>query len=295
MHQTSKILFIALLIIQNSAASQEFNLNAVDPEYKKTLVRELAKSFYPTLNNGRYGEFTQKPAEDKFYQEVMENNENIADLVTHNQLTHNQLKNAFFNAVYLKESVESEEIILAKNIVSLMINLGVDINTKVGTNNENILMRACQWNVKIVPFLLDNRANATHVNEKNKTVLHYLFQNSSHQHDAEMMLSELIPLLVDAGVNVNHEYTLTDACWNAPEAVPYLLAADCNIDVVDSKNLTPLQILFNCSAGNFNATKCLLDAGADTNVVSKGLTLLEIANFFESYKVAQLLRNAGAK
>ena len=160
---------------------------------------------------------------------------------------------------------------------------------------KNILMHACQWNVEIVPFLLCNGANVTHVSEDNKTVLHCLFQNSAHHRDINI-LSELIPLLIDAGVNVNHQYTLTDACHHAPKAVPYLLAADCNIDVVDSKKFAPLQILFNYSTGNFNATRCLLDAGADPTVKNKlGLSLLEIAIYYKNLELTQLLRNADAK
>ncbi len=81
MHKTSKILFIALLVIQSSFASQGFDLNTLDPEYKETLVEQLAEFFYPIntkyVNSLRRNyrltyETKQNEGRESFYQAIIE-------------------------------------------------------------------------------------------------------------------------------------------------------------------------------------------------------------------------------
>ncbi len=285
MHKASKILFIALLAAQGSFASQVFDLNTLDPEYKETLVKQLAQYFYPTVFIPQSIQAEIEETRQLFYQEVMENNKSVDELVTYDQL-----KGAFFSAVWLDGPKNTK---LVKDIISLMIDLGVDINTTTNTNKENILMLACQLNDKIVPFLLNKGADIKYINKDNQTALHYAFYNRSHNCD-KTIVPKLVSLLINAGVNVNHQDTLTCACWYAPEAGSYLLAAGCNIDVVNVDDLTPLQILCYNPRNKFDAIVCLLNAGADPKVRNKnGLTPLQTV-INDCPKLVPHLINAGA-
>ncbi|XP_053709447.1 ankyrin repeat domain-containing protein 22 [Synchiropus splendidus] len=157
------------------------------------------------------------------------------------------------------------------------------INRQDPPTGDTPLIAACRrGNLKVVQYLLDNGADATLANKKQRTCLHYVSRRTFSLLD-HLMIIILMPILL-----LGYFIMLQTQKKNI-SLMEEVLKTDVDINAVDYKGNTALHYV--CARKNQRLVPLLLQLEPDDSIVNhEGETPLDIATRLRFHKIVRLLR-----
>ncbi|PFH34906.1 tetratricopeptide repeat-containing protein [Besnoitia besnoiti] len=178
-------------------------------------------------------------------------------------------------------------------IVNILLHFDADVDARSQTGITALHLAAESGDEACVKALLDAGAEVNCFSEISGSPLQYAVMNNHYGATEELLMR---------GANPN--YPFNDASTKPPTFPPALVFA-CNMrqdaiaelllvhkadpNIRDQNNWTALQ----CAAesGSYRATEALLEAGADPDVVTQGVTAFDLAMQNENWAIADLLKD----
>jgi ankyrin repeat protein len=210
--------------------------------------------------------------------------------------------------------------------VKTLLESGADVNAwrSLGSHDHTPLMYAVYMgHFELAKILIEAGADINAAHSTDHTVLY-------HALESPQLRTEVIQLLVDAGVNMDHTpliWAIKNNSSKVPEIMPMLIEAGADVNARDKFSTTALILVVKyrkkqlvdtllCSGAEINAAdgsgstalawavtkkdikmvKQLIDVGADLEMADNwGNTPLMIAKSNGSEEIVKLLKDAGAK
>uniref|UniRef100_A0A3B3YQ13 Uncharacterized protein n=1 Tax=Poecilia mexicana TaxID=48701 RepID=A0A3B3YQ13_9TELE len=145
------------------------------------------------------------------------------------------------------------------------------------------LIAACRHgNLKVVKYLVDNKANAQLTNKKQRTCLHYVSKRTLSLLDY-LMITILMPILLLG------YFLMLQKQRKSVALMDVVLSSSVNVSTVDYKGNTALHYV--CQRKNHHLVPLLLKRNAKTDIRNKdGETPLDIATRLKFTKIVNMLR-----
>ncbi|XP_018544279.1 ankyrin repeat domain-containing protein 22 [Lates calcarifer] len=157
------------------------------------------------------------------------------------------------------------------------------LNVREKYNGDTPLIAACRrGNLRVVKYLLDNRADVHLTNKKHRTCLHYVSKRGFSLLDY-LMISILMPILLLGYFLMLQKQRQNVALMEA------VLSSKVNVNAVDYKGNTALHYV--CKRKSHRLVPLLLDKNANTKVKNNdGETPLDIATRLRFNKIVYMLK-----
>ncbi|KAK5905407.1 hypothetical protein CgunFtcFv8_001375 [Champsocephalus gunnari] len=157
------------------------------------------------------------------------------------------------------------------------------LNVQEPISGDTPLIAACRrGNLRVVEYLLDNRANAQLTNQKQRTCLHYVSKRTFSLIDY-LLIAILMPILLLG------YFLLLQKQRKSVSLMEAVLSSDVNIDAVDYKGNTALHYV--CLRKSQILVPLLLERHADTNIQNNdGETALDVSIRLKFRKIVNLLK-----
>ncbi|KAL3728073.1 hypothetical protein ACJRO7_032771 [Eucalyptus globulus] len=170
----------------------------------------------------------------------------------------------------------------------LLEELKLDVDTKDDDGETPLIHAARQGHTDTAKYLLERGANPDIPSDLGVTALH---------HSAGIGDIELLKFILSKGVDIDSQSDAgTPLIWAAghaqPDAVKVLLEHHANPNAETDDNITPL--LSSVAAGSVECLKLLIQAGASVNISAGGATPLHIAADNGNPEIINCLLDAGA-
>ncbi|XP_071392184.1 ankyrin repeat domain-containing protein 22 [Centroberyx affinis] len=158
-----------------------------------------------------------------------------------------------------------------------------NLNVQDPDSGDTPLIAACRHgNLRVVRYLLENRADATLTNKKQRSCLHYASRRTFSLLDY-LMIAILMPILLLG------YFILEQKQRKNVSLLQELLLSEVKIDAVDYKGNTALH--YTCQRKSHRLVPLLLEKQADTAVKNNdGETPLDIATRLRFKKIITMLR-----
>ncbi|CAL8284143.1 unnamed protein product [Merluccius merluccius] len=160
------------------------------------------------------------------------------------------------------------------------------LNAQDSGTGDTPLMAACrQGNIKVVQYLLDNHADVTLTNKKQRTCLHYVSKRTFSALDY-LMIILLMPILL-LGF-----FIMEDKKRKNEKLMKMVLSSSVDVNAKDYKGNTSLHYV--SQRKSHKLVPLLLERQADTAAKNNmGDTALDIANKGKSLKISTMLKKSG--
>uniref|UniRef100_UPI0037E74A99 ankyrin repeat domain-containing protein 22 n=1 Tax=Semicossyphus pulcher TaxID=241346 RepID=UPI0037E74A99 len=157
------------------------------------------------------------------------------------------------------------------------------LNIQEEHNGDTPLIAACRHgNLRVVEYLLENRANVHLTNKKQRTCLHYVSRRSYSLLDY-LMITILMPILLLGYFLMLQKQRQHAALMKA------VLSSKVNVDAVDYKGNTALHYI--CQKKKHRLVPLLLEKDANVNIKNNdGETPLDIATRLKFKKIINMLK-----
>lgn len=159
------------------------------------------------------------------------------------------------------------------------------LNVQEKSSGDTPLIAACRrGKVKVVEYLLKNRADVHLTNQKQRTCLHYVSKRTFSLLDY-LMVAILMPILL-----LGYFLMLQKRRQNVT-LMTAVLNSSVNVDAVDYKGNTALHYV--CQRKSQSLVPLLLEKNSDINIRNNdGETPLDIATRLKFNKIVNMLRKA---
>ncbi|XP_030256656.1 ankyrin repeat domain-containing protein 22 isoform X1 [Sparus aurata] len=159
------------------------------------------------------------------------------------------------------------------------------LNVQEEHNGDTPLIAACRHGkLRVVQYLLENRADVQLTNKKQRTCLHYVSKRTLSLLDY-LMVAILMPILLLGYFLMLQKRRQQEALMKE------VLSSNVNIDAVDYKGNTALHYI--CQRKSHRLVPLLLEKNADTNIQNNdGETPLDIAKRLKFTKIVKMLKKA---
>ncbi|KAM8730228.1 ankyrin repeat domain-containing protein 22 isoform 2-T2 [Acanthopagrus schlegelii] len=159
------------------------------------------------------------------------------------------------------------------------------LNVQEEHNGDTPLIAACRHGkLRVVQYLLENRADVQLTNKKQRTCLHYVSKRTLSLLDY-LMVAILMPILLLGYFLMLQKRRQQEALMKE------VLSSNINIDAVDYKGNTALHYV--CQRKSHRLVPLLLERKADTNIQNNdGETPLDIATRLKFTKIVNMLKKA---
>ncbi|XP_035002027.1 ankyrin repeat domain-containing protein 22 isoform X1 [Hippoglossus stenolepis] len=157
------------------------------------------------------------------------------------------------------------------------------LNVQEGRTGDTPLIAACRrGNLRMVQYLLDNKADVHLTNKKQRTCLHYVSKRTFSLLDY-LMISILMPILL-----LGYFLMLQKQRQNV-SLMEVVLRSKVNVNAVDYKGNTALH--FVCQRKSHYLVPLLLHKNADSSIKNNdGETPLDIATRLKFNKIVNMLK-----
>ncbi|KAF7644387.1 hypothetical protein LDENG_00222800 [Lucifuga dentata] len=158
-----------------------------------------------------------------------------------------------------------------------------NLNVQDEPSGDTPLIAACRrGNLKVVHYLLDNRANVNLTNKKQRSCLHYVSRRSLSLMDF-LIICILMPILLLG------YFVLLQKQRKNVSLMQSVLSSDVNVNAIDYKGNTALHYI--CQTNKHRLLPLLLERNADASVQNNdGETALDIATRLKFGKIIAMLR-----
>ncbi|XP_036936720.1 ankyrin repeat domain-containing protein 22 isoform X1 [Acanthopagrus latus] len=159
------------------------------------------------------------------------------------------------------------------------------LNVQEEHNGDTPLIAACRHGkLRVVQYLLENRADVQLTNKKQRTCLHYVSKRTLSLLDY-LMVAILMPILLLGYFLMLQKRRQQEALMKE------VLSSNINIHAVDYKGNTALHYV--CQRKSHRLVPLLLERKADTNIQNNdGETPLDIATRLKFTKIVNMLKKA---
>lgn len=170
-------------------------------------------------------------------------------------------------------------------LYQLLMTDASQLNVQEKSSGDTPLIAACRrGKVKVVEYLLKNRADVHLTNQKQRTCLHYVSKRTFSLLDY-LMVAILMPILL-----LGYFLMLQKRRQNVT-LMTAVLNSSVNVDAVDYKGNTALHYI--CQRKSQSLVPLLLEKNSDINIRNNdGETPLDIATRLKFNKIVNMLRKA---